>query len=69
MFIFYPSGSINNSQENGDFSSPKEKSEDECRDLSSQKEAISTNESLQSYLNSQGSNCPQDRDVSGSETR
>ena len=69
MFIFYHSGSINNSQENGDYSSPKDKSEDGCTDPSGQKEAISTNASLQSYLNSQGNNCPQDRDVSGSETR
>ena len=69
MFIFYYSGSINNSQENGDYSSPKDKSEDGCRDPSGQKEAISTNESLQSCLNSQSNNCPQDGDVSGSETR
>ena len=69
MFISYHSGSINNGQENGDYLSPKEKSEDEGRDPSGQKEAISTNESLQSYLNSQSNNCPQDGDVSGSETR
>ena len=69
MFIFYHSGSINNSQENGDYSSPKEKSEDECRDPSAPKEATKTNESLQSYLNGQRNNCPQDGDVSGSETR
>ena len=69
MFIFYNSGSINNGLENGNYSSPKEKSEDECRDPGGQKEAIPTNESLQSYLNSQINNCPQDGDVSGSETR
>ena len=69
MFIFYHSGSINNGQENGDFSSPKEKSEDGCRDPIGHKESVSTNELLQSYLNSQTNNCPQDVDVSGSETR
>ena len=69
MFIFYHSGSINNSQENGDYSSPKDKSEDGLTDPSGQKEGISTNESLQSCLNSQSNNCPQDGDVSGSETR
>ena len=69
MFIFYHSGSINNGQEDGDFSSPKEKSEDGCRDSSGPKEATKTNESLESYLNSQSNNCAQDGDVSGSETR